>query len=122
MFDGHRRNIDVRPREADVGIAKEIARDAAERLVAIGWNAPVGGSAVVEIFVAKVDPRVRTDKQRGGRIDPIALERDMTAEAVAVFVEPVEPQADRAGQRLIDVGGEPPRTQLSPEAVSPRRR
>ena len=54
----------------------------ADRLVAVGRNAAVGGAAVVEIFVAEVDPRVVPADDRRGRIDAVAIEVDMVAEAV----------------------------------------
>ena len=43
---------------------------------------------------------------RGGRIDPVALEVDVVAEAVAVLVHRVQANAGAAPQRLVDIAGE----------------
>ena len=61
---------------------------------AVGRHAAVGGPAVVKIFVADVDARVRAGLEREGRVHAVALEVDMMAEAVAILEEPVNPEAD----------------------------
>ena len=87
MLDRDRRDIDVGLGEALVGVAEEGPGVAAKRFVAIGRNAAVGSAAVMEIFVTEVDAGVWPGEQRRRRVDAVALEVDVVAETVAVFVE-----------------------------------
>jgi len=98
--------IDVGLGKALVGITKERAGEALERLAAVRWEAAVGGAAVVEIFVGQVNARIRADLDRGGRVDPVALQLDVVAKAVTVLEHAVDTKADAVSQRLVEIGGE----------------
>ena len=103
MLEGQRRDVHVGAREADVGIPEERSGEPLERFVAVGRNAAIGGSPVVEIFIAHVDAGVLPRDDRGRGVDPVALEIDVMAEAVAVLVKGIEPNARAGAQRLVDI-------------------
>src|SRR5688572_25581440 len=102
--------------EALVRVAEEDFVEAVERLdgivdragsaTGVRWHAAIGGAAIVEIFVSKVDARVRPGLDADGRVDRVALKVDMAAEAVAILVHSVDAQAEARPKRLVDVAGE----------------
>ena len=103
MTEGEGGDVHVRLGIAQVRIAEEGAIPAFQGLAAERWKAAIGSPPVVEIFVAKVDPGVRRDQKADGRVETVALQLDMAAEAFAVFIDGVQPTTHPFAQGLVDV-------------------
>ena len=67
----------------------EAQEAAAQRLAADRGHSAVGRAAVVEIFMTEIETG-RSNQDSGRRIDAVALEVDVAAEAVPIFIEAVD--------------------------------
>src|SRR4249919_1909656 len=112
MLDRQHADMGVDLGKALVGVAEEDAVEALQRLVQchlVGdrWDAAIGSAAVVEIFVAEVDPGPLTRLDSDRRIHTVAFQVNMVPEAVAILIKAIDPDARYLTQRLVDVGCQP---------------
>src|SRR5687767_4430980 len=98
--------MDVGFGEALIGIAEEGAVEILQRLAVLRRQATISRAAVVEKFVRQINAGVRSRCPSQGRVDGVAFQVDVPAEALAILVDAVDAQADAIAERLIDIAGQ----------------
>jgi hypothetical protein len=103
VLDQRGSEVDGSAHSALIGIAEEGRDIDGGRPPLERGDAAIGHAGIVQVLVAERDPRPLAGRDGESRIEGVALETHLVAEAVRALVHAVETKSEPARQGLIDV-------------------